>query len=118
VIPELYDKPSGGENGLSMGFKRIMERARIDPGLIRQLIPLMPAQRQQPLLVQLAAKSATPAPAGDGGHSEVHGEFSHERRPGHLVQLLLKDFVGSVGINPKLDRSVPHAFQWPNVFLD
>jgi integrase len=35
VFPELYDKPGPGKSGLSMGFKRIMERAGIDAGLIR-----------------------------------------------------------------------------------
>jgi len=36
VFPGLHDTPGGGDNGLSMEFKRIMERARIDPGLIRK----------------------------------------------------------------------------------
>jgi len=35
VFPELYDKLGPGKSGLSMAFKRIMERAGIDGGLIR-----------------------------------------------------------------------------------
>ena len=35
VFPELYDKPGPGKSGLSMAFRRIMERAGIDGGLIR-----------------------------------------------------------------------------------
>jgi integrase len=36
VFPQLHDKPTGGTDGLSTGFRRIMERAGIDPGVIRQ----------------------------------------------------------------------------------
>jgi integrase len=36
VFPELYDKPAPGKSGLSMSFKRIMGRAGIDGGLIRE----------------------------------------------------------------------------------
>ena len=36
VFPELHDKPGPGKSGLSMAFKRIMERAGINPGLIRE----------------------------------------------------------------------------------
>jgi integrase len=35
VFPQLYDRPGPGKSGLSMAFKRIMERAGIDGGLIR-----------------------------------------------------------------------------------
>jgi integrase len=36
VFPELHDKPGSGKSGLSMAFKRIMERAGIDAGVIRE----------------------------------------------------------------------------------
>jgi integrase len=36
VFGELYDKPGPGKSGLSMAFKRIMERAGIDGGLMRE----------------------------------------------------------------------------------
>ena len=36
VFPELYLKPGAGKSGLSMAFKRIMEKAGIDGGLIRE----------------------------------------------------------------------------------
>ena len=36
VFPQLYGKPGAGKSGLSMHFKRIMERAGIDGGLIRE----------------------------------------------------------------------------------
>lgn len=36
VFPELHDKPGSGKIGLSLAFKRIMERAGIDPGIIRE----------------------------------------------------------------------------------
>jgi integrase len=35
VFGELYDKPVPGKSGLSMAFRRIMERAGIDGGLMR-----------------------------------------------------------------------------------
>ena len=36
VFPQLFDKSGSGKNGLSMTFKRIMERAGIKTGLIRE----------------------------------------------------------------------------------
>jgi integrase len=36
LFPELYNKPGAGKSGMSMAFKRIMTRARIDGGLIRE----------------------------------------------------------------------------------
>jgi integrase len=36
VFPELYHKSGGGENGLSGRFKRIMQQAGIEGGLIRE----------------------------------------------------------------------------------
>jgi integrase len=36
VFPELYLRPKAGKSGLSMAFKRIMEQAGIDGGLIRE----------------------------------------------------------------------------------
>jgi integrase len=36
IFPRLYNKPGTGKSGLSMAFKRIMERAGIDPGVLRE----------------------------------------------------------------------------------
>lgn len=36
VFPELHDKPGPGKSGLSMAFKRIMERAGIAAGVMRE----------------------------------------------------------------------------------
>jgi hypothetical protein len=36
VFPELHHKPGSGKSGLSMAFKRIMERAGIPAGVIRE----------------------------------------------------------------------------------
>jgi integrase len=36
VFPEIYHKPGSGKSGLSMAFKRIMARAGIDGGIIRE----------------------------------------------------------------------------------
>jgi len=36
VFPKLYDKPGSGRSGLSMAFKRIMDRAGIAGGLMRE----------------------------------------------------------------------------------
>jgi hypothetical protein len=36
VFPELHDKPGSGKSGLSMAFKRIMAKAGIDAGVIRE----------------------------------------------------------------------------------
>ena len=36
VFPELHNKPGSGKSGLSMAFKRIMERAGIAAGVIRE----------------------------------------------------------------------------------
>jgi integrase len=36
VFPQLYDKPGSGKSGLSMAFKRLMARAGIDEGKIRE----------------------------------------------------------------------------------
>lgn len=36
VFPELHQKPGSGKSGLSMSFKRIMARAGIDGGIIRE----------------------------------------------------------------------------------
>lgn len=36
VFPELCDMPGAGKSGLSMAFKRIMQKAGIDGGLIRE----------------------------------------------------------------------------------
>jgi integrase len=36
VFPQLYDKPGAGKSGLSMAFKRIMEKAGIAAGVIRK----------------------------------------------------------------------------------
>jgi integrase len=36
VFPQLYDKPGAGKSGLSMAFKRIMEKAGIAAGVIRE----------------------------------------------------------------------------------
>jgi integrase len=36
VFPKLFDKPGAGKSGLSMSFKRLMERAGIDDGLARK----------------------------------------------------------------------------------
>jgi integrase len=36
VFPELHDKPGAGKSGLSMAFKRIMDKAGIAAGLIRE----------------------------------------------------------------------------------
>jgi integrase len=36
VFPELYNKPGSGKSGLSMAFKRLMAKAGIDDGKIRE----------------------------------------------------------------------------------
>ena len=36
VFPELHDKPGSGKSGLSMAFKRIMAKAGIEAGVIRE----------------------------------------------------------------------------------
>jgi integrase len=36
VFPQLYNKPGSGKSGLSMAFKRLMARAGIDDGKIRE----------------------------------------------------------------------------------
>jgi integrase len=36
VFPKLFDKPGAGKSGLSMSFKRLMERAGIDDGVARK----------------------------------------------------------------------------------
>jgi integrase len=36
VFPELHDKPGAGKTGLSMAFKRIMDKAGIAAGVIRE----------------------------------------------------------------------------------
>jgi integrase len=36
LFPELHDKPGSGKSGLSMAFKRIMAKAGIDAGVIRE----------------------------------------------------------------------------------
>jgi integrase len=36
VFPELHDKPGAGKSGLSMAFKRIMDKAGIAAGVIRE----------------------------------------------------------------------------------
>jgi integrase len=36
VFPQLHQKPGSGKSGLSMAFKRIMQRAGIDGGIIRE----------------------------------------------------------------------------------
>jgi integrase len=36
VFPKLFDKPGTGKSGLSMSFKRLMQRAGIDDGVARQ----------------------------------------------------------------------------------
>jgi len=36
VFPKLFDKPGAGKSGLSMSFKRLMERAGIDEGVARK----------------------------------------------------------------------------------
>jgi len=36
VFPQLYNKPGSGKSGLSMAFKRLMARAGIDEGKIRE----------------------------------------------------------------------------------
>ena len=36
VFPELHAKPGSGKGGLSMAFKRIMAKAGIDAGVIRE----------------------------------------------------------------------------------
>ena len=36
LFPELYNKPGTGRSGLSMTFKRIMEKAGIDAGVLRE----------------------------------------------------------------------------------
>jgi len=36
VFPELHDKPGSGKSGLSMAFRRIMERTGIEAGVIRE----------------------------------------------------------------------------------
>jgi integrase len=36
VFPELYAIPGAGKRGLSVAFKKLMAKARIDPGLIRE----------------------------------------------------------------------------------
>src|SRR5258708_7132568 len=36
VFPKLFDKPGAGKSGLSMAFKRVMERAGIDDGVARK----------------------------------------------------------------------------------
>ncbi len=36
VFPKLFDKPGAGKSGLSMAFKRLMERAGIDDGVARK----------------------------------------------------------------------------------
>jgi integrase len=38
VFPELHGKPGSGKSGLSMAFKRIMAKAGIDAGVIRERI--------------------------------------------------------------------------------
>jgi hypothetical protein len=35
-FPKLFDKPGAGKSGLSMPFKRLMERAGIDDGVARK----------------------------------------------------------------------------------
>jgi hypothetical protein len=36
IFPKLFDKPGAGKSGLSMYFKRLMERAGIDDGVARK----------------------------------------------------------------------------------
>ena len=36
VFPKLFDKPGTGKSGLSMSFKRLMQRAGIDDGVARK----------------------------------------------------------------------------------
>jgi integrase len=36
VFPKLFNKPGAGKSGLSMAFKRLMERAGIDDGVARK----------------------------------------------------------------------------------
>jgi integrase len=36
VFPKLFDKPGAGKSGLSMSFKRLMQRAGIDDGVARK----------------------------------------------------------------------------------
>jgi integrase len=36
VFPKLFNKPGAGKSGLSMSFKRLMERAGIDDGVARK----------------------------------------------------------------------------------
>ncbi len=36
VFPKLFNKPGAGKSGLSMAFKRLMERAGIDDGVARR----------------------------------------------------------------------------------
>ena len=36
VFPELHGKPGSGKSGLSMAFKRIMAKAGVDAGVIRE----------------------------------------------------------------------------------
>jgi integrase len=36
VFPKLFDKPGTGKSGLSMSFKRLMQRAGIDDGAARK----------------------------------------------------------------------------------
>ncbi len=52
------------------------------------------------------------------GHTEVHGEFSQERRPRDFVQLLLEDLVLAVGIDPEIDGEVAFGFGEPGHVRD